>query len=279
MYTQGFCFILILHQKCGHASYDDCTEFPGREGTVVDLAKELMQAGYINRAQIAIQPLGTKLWVSGRLQNGINLISRKLSKLRKTPLPTFVKASPPKNPVCLPADGCRWLHLCMKKKPYATHLKPLHVCEDENQDPLTDETFFKALEHKDVEGLGDSEVEENRVYRSCPDVYVDHIKTNDLPLTANEYDFAPPPPPKMVQNTCCIFSKTAVRFLMSIRISISNEFPAGRSNRSHLMQIELHFVEGFNTSLAITYAYTLLGLRNSTCYLLNHTGERYSRSI
>ncbi|TGO54446.1 hypothetical protein BCON_0107g00350 [Botryotinia convoluta] len=133
--------------KCGHAPYDGFTEFPGREGAVVDFAKELMQAGYITRAQITSQPLGTKLWVSGRLQNGINLISRKLSKTRNTPLPTFVKASPPKNPVCLPADECRWLHLCMKKKPYATHLKPLHVCKDEDQDPLTDKTFFKALKH------------------------------------------------------------------------------------------------------------------------------------
>ncbi|KAF7937224.1 uncharacterized protein EAE98_001538 [Botrytis deweyae] len=170
MYTHRFSFMPITYQKCGHTSYDDFTELPGREGAVVDFAKELMQAGYITRAQITSQPLETKLWVSGRLQNGINLISRKLAKLRNTPLPTFVKASPPKNVVCLPADECRRLHLCMNKKPYTTHLKPLHVCKDENQDPLTDKAFFKALEcaynkEKTWKGLGDFEVEENQTYR------------------------------------------------------------------------------------------------------------------
>ncbi|TGO56350.1 hypothetical protein BOTNAR_0225g00070 [Botryotinia narcissicola] len=104
--------------KCGHASYDDFTEFPGREGAVVDFAKELMKAGYITRAQITNQPLGTKL-----------------------------------------------------------------------------------RQRKNVEGLGDFEVEKNRVYSSKPvqaGDYVDHSKPNDLPPTTNEYDFAPPPPPKMV---------------------------------------------------------------------------------
>lgn len=105
-----------------------------------------MQAGYITQAQITSQPPGINHWILIRkLQNGITLISRKLSRIHPTALPTFVKSSSPNSSACLPADECRWLHLCMKKRPYATYLKPLHVCKDERQNPLTDKTFFRAL--------------------------------------------------------------------------------------------------------------------------------------
>ncbi|KAF5873477.1 uncharacterized protein Bfra_004938 [Botrytis fragariae] len=276
--------------KCGHASHDDFTELPGREGAVVDFANELMQAGYITRAQITNQPLGTKLWVSGRLQNGINLISRKLSNLRNTPLPTFVKAGLPKNPVCLPADECRWLHLCMKKKPYATHLKPLHVCKDENQDPLTDKTFFKALKHaynrektwKDwailklrrIEFIG---------FEACPDDYIDHIKPNDLPPTTNEYDFAPPPPPKMVppigpehmlhlfQDCPSISDVNSNFYLQRIPRRKIEPIAFNANSLSENLGWGLHFVEGLNTSLAISVMFILssvLGIAFAICWTI-----------
>lgn len=46
---------------------------------------------------------------------------------------------------CLPANKCRWLHMCLKKRPYATKMEPLHVCKDEKQNSYTDASFFKAL--------------------------------------------------------------------------------------------------------------------------------------
>ena len=46
---------------------------------------------------------------------------------------------------CLPANKCRWLHICLKKPPYATKLEPLHVCKDKEKKDYTDASFFKAL--------------------------------------------------------------------------------------------------------------------------------------
>ncbi|KAM0194450.1 hypothetical protein ACHAPC_000924 [Botrytis cinerea] len=281
---------MIWTCKCGYASYDDFAELPGREGAVVDFAKELMQAGYITRAQITNRPLGMKLWIGGRIQNGINLISRKLSNIRNTPLPTFVKASPPKNPVCLPADECRWLHLCMKKKPYATHLKPLHVCKDENQDPLTDKTFFRTLKHaydeektwKDWAVLKLRRIEFIG-FEACPDDYVDHIKPNDLPPTTNEYDFAPPPPPKMVppigpehmlhlfQDCPSVSDVNSNFYLQRIPRRKIEPIAFNANGLSENLGWGLHFVEGLNTSLAVTVMFILssvLGIIFALCWTI-----------
>jgi len=35
--------------------------------------------------------------------------------------------------------------MCLKKRPYATKLRPLHVCKDTDKNDFTDATFFKAL--------------------------------------------------------------------------------------------------------------------------------------
>ncbi|KAM0136732.1 hypothetical protein ACHAP3_004481 [Botrytis cinerea] len=281
---------MIWKCKCGHASYDDFAELPGREGAVADFAKELMQAGYITRAQTTNRPLGMKLWIGGRIQNGINLISRKLSNIRNTPLPTFVKASPPKNPVCLPADECRWLHLCMKKKPYATHLKPLHVCKDENQDPLTDKTFFRTLKHaydeektwKDWAVLKLRRIEFIG-FEACPDDYVDHIKPNDLPPTTNEHDFAPPPPPKMVppigpehmlhlfQDCPSVSDVNSNFYLQRIPRRKIEPIAFNANSLSENLGWGLHFVEGLNTSLAVTVMFILssvLGIIFALCWAI-----------
>ncbi|CAD6442793.1 dbc561a6-757b-4ecd-8e76-fb8c57c2e731 [Sclerotinia trifoliorum] len=82
-------------------------------------------------------------------------------------------------------NAARWLHLCIKKRSYATHLKSLHVCKDDEQNPLTDKTFLEAVK----QFIG---------FETYPDDYVDHIKPNDLPSTTNEYDFVPPLSSKMV---------------------------------------------------------------------------------
>jgi hypothetical protein len=46
-----------------------------------------------------------------------------------------------------PGVTCRWLHLCLKQRPNAkvTKLEPIHVCRDDEQNELTDASFFKVL--------------------------------------------------------------------------------------------------------------------------------------
>jgi hypothetical protein len=46
-----------------------------------------------------------------------------------------------------PGMTCRWLHLCLKQRPSSkvTKLEALHVCKDNEQNDLTDASFFKTL--------------------------------------------------------------------------------------------------------------------------------------
>ncbi|KAJ8065344.1 hypothetical protein OCU04_006032 [Sclerotinia nivalis] len=281
---------MIWTCKCGCTSYDDFTELPGQEGAIVEFAKELMQAGYITQTQITSQPSRTNNWVPRTLQHSLNLISRKFSRIRQTSLPTFVKSNSQKSPVCLPADECRWLHLCMKKRPYATYLKSLHVCKDDEQNPLTDKTFFKALKQayskektwKDwlilklekIDFIG---------FEACPDDYVDHIKPNDVPPTTNEYDFVPPPPPKMVppigsehmlhlfQNCPAISQVNSSFYLRRIPRRKIEPIVFKANSLDDNLGWGLHFVEGLNTSLAMTFMFivsSILGIAFAICWIM-----------
>ncbi|EDO04752.1 predicted protein [Sclerotinia sclerotiorum 1980 UF-70] len=281
---------MIWKCKCGCTSYDDFSEWPGQEGAIVEFAKELMQAGYITQAQITRQPGRTNNWAPRKPQIGLNLISRIIPRIRQTSLPVFVQSSSKKSTVCLPVDKCRWLHLCMKKRPYATHLKPLHVCKDDEQNPLTDKTFFKALKQayskektwKDwlifklekIEFIG---------FEACPDDYVDHIKPNDLPSTTNEYDFVPPLSSKMVppigpkhmlhlfQNCSAISQVNSSFYLQRIPRRKIEPITFKANSLNDNLGWGLHFVEGLNTSLAVTVMFivsSILGIGFAICWTM-----------
>jgi hypothetical protein len=108
----------------------------------------MFKAGYITHAQISGQ---TNTPISNLILNVQNLstgVRRRISSLRSSTLPTFnTKPSSVKSIAlqCLPSQRCRWLHMCLKKPPYATKLEPLHVCKDDEENEFTDATFFRAL--------------------------------------------------------------------------------------------------------------------------------------
>lgn len=58
--------------------------------------------------------------------------------------------------------------MCLKKRPYATKMEPLHVCKDEQQNTYTDASFFRALrkayyQHRSWEREIAVQAEQNRV--------------------------------------------------------------------------------------------------------------------
>lgn len=110
-----------------------------------------MQAGYITHDQVTNQSSGPIDRFLRKTRNAHTAIYLRISQTHLTFLPTFVKSGSLAPSACFPTKHCRWLHLCMKEQPYATHLKSIHVCKDEKQDPLTDATFFKALKRAYLE--------------------------------------------------------------------------------------------------------------------------------
>ena len=137
---------LKAQQKCGHRSHDDFQEIS--QGAILELANELFKAGYITHAQISNQASSPISSFVVTIQNFFTGARRRLSGLRSSTLPTFhSKPSSVKSIAmqCLPSQKCRWVHMCLKKPPYATKLEPLHVCKDEQEQEFTDATFFRAL--------------------------------------------------------------------------------------------------------------------------------------
>ncbi|KAG0653116.1 hypothetical protein D0Z07_9400, partial [Hyphodiscus hymeniophilus] len=110
---------------------------------------------------------------------------------------------------CSPTPGmtCRWLHLCLKQRPNAkvTKLEPLHICKDDEQKDMTDESFFKALRRAwktqrtwtDLILFKLTRIEFIK-FAAFPDDPVDRIVADVVPPTTEQYDFAPPPPLEMV---------------------------------------------------------------------------------
>jgi hypothetical protein len=108
----------------------------------------MFKAGYITCAQISNQTNTPISSLTITMQNIFVGTRRRISGLRSSTLPTFnPKTSSVKSTLlqCLPSPKCRWLHMCLKKPPYATKLEPLHVCKDEEENEFTDSTFFQAL--------------------------------------------------------------------------------------------------------------------------------------
>jgi len=137
---------LTAQQKCGHRSHDDFQELS--KDAVLELANEMFKAGYITHAQISSQASSPISSLAVTIQNLFTGARRRLSGLRTSTLPTFnSKTSSVKSIAmqCLPSQRCRWLHMCLKKPPYATKLEPLHVCKDEQEKEFKDATFFRAL--------------------------------------------------------------------------------------------------------------------------------------
>jgi hypothetical protein len=144
-------------QQCGYQSYDDFQELTesskptngplAADSAIIGLANRLLMAGYISHARVSTRDHGKISELVANVNNFFVGIQRKLGRLRSSLLPTFSKPTSLNAAAlrCLPAPTCRWLHLCLKKRPYATKLAPLHICKDDDQKELTDVTFFSAL--------------------------------------------------------------------------------------------------------------------------------------
>lgn len=108
----------------------------------------MFKAGYITHAQISGQTKSPASSLIINVQNTFIGGLRRISRLRPSTLPIFNTKPSPVDSIALPSlpsQRCRWLHMCLKKPPYATKLEPLHVCKDEEEKDSTDATFFRAL--------------------------------------------------------------------------------------------------------------------------------------
>jgi len=107
----------------------------------------LVNAGYITHAKISNQTAGTIFNLREKINNIFVAMRQRITRLKSSSLPLFSKPGSIKSIAlqCLHTQTCRWLHLCINKQPYATRLKALHVCKDEEQNEYTDASFFKTL--------------------------------------------------------------------------------------------------------------------------------------
>ena len=118
---------------------------------MAEYAQKLLQSGYVTCAQPAAQESGSGAMLLAAAKNQVAAVRRnipnwKTNKNGKNPKPKRRKFAAIQ---CSPTPGvtCRWLHLCLKKRPNAkvTKLEPLHVCKDDEGKDLTDEVLFKLL--------------------------------------------------------------------------------------------------------------------------------------
>jgi hypothetical protein len=135
----------MSNQHCGYISNENFKEF--KNGAVIDFANELMESGYITHAQLSNRSGGRISILNMKISNFFLGMTNRVARLRSSLLPLFAAPTTVQSIVtsCLPPRSCHWLHLCLKKRPYATELKPLHVCKDDNQNDFTDATFFQVL--------------------------------------------------------------------------------------------------------------------------------------
>ncbi|KAF8854908.1 hypothetical protein BDZ45DRAFT_25601 [Acephala macrosclerotiorum] len=202
---------------------------------------------------------------------------RQLSRARSPSLPSFSMiprtAGVPVN--CLPTNKCRWLHMCFKKRPYATKMEPLHVCKDEQQNAYTDASFFQALrkayyqrrswKEKLLFKLSKIEFVE---FDLCPEDLVDHIIPDKLPTTTVEYEFQPPPPLKKcppigASHMMHLFTSCSAQ---PLKTSLYLRHIPKRKDQALSFQpgvlddqtgYGLHFVEKLNSSLAVTVMFAV----------------------
>ncbi|PMD58343.1 uncharacterized protein K444DRAFT_430978 [Hyaloscypha bicolor E] len=287
-------FLILLQntdttsQKCGHRSHDDFQELS--QGAILELANDMFEAGYITHAQISNQTNSPITSLTTRVQNIFIGARRRISSLRTPTLPTFntkpssIKSIPLQ---CLPSTKCRWLHMCLKKPPYATKLEPLHVCKDDEENDFTDATFFQALRRA---YFGSKRWRERLLFKLkkiefvefelCPENLVDHILPNKLPPTLDEYDFLPPPPVKKcppigASHMMHLFTSCSAQPLdtsLYLRY-IPKRKELALSFRPDLVDAitgwGLHFVEGLNSALAVTVMFSVslvLGIVFAICW-------------
>jgi hypothetical protein len=297
--------ILTANNKiCGHRSHDDFQEL--QDGAIVDFANELFTAGYITHAKISGSTGGPMSDLGTKINNFFVGLPRRASSLKSTPLPLFSKRASITSIAsqCLPPQTCKWLHMCLKKRPYATKLEPLHVCKDENQNDYTDASFFQALntayykqrslkerslfrlkkiefvEVKFLNAVSELVADNSQQFELCPEDFVDHIIPDKLPPTTEEYDFAPPPPPRkcppigathmMHLFTQCSAAPRDTSFYFP---HIPRRKEQALSFRPDLIEGNtgwgLHFVEGLNSSLAVTVMFAvslILGVVFAVCW-------------
>jgi hypothetical protein len=209
-------------KRCRYRSQDDFQEL--KSGAVIEFANGLFEAGYITHARISNESSGKASELAIEINNLLIGAQRRIRGFRSSSLPLFSKTTSVKSMAlqCLPTQKCRWLHLCFRKRPYATKVVPLHVCKDEGQNDFTDASFFRALrktyykqkswKEKLLFKLKKIDFAEVRFlykvstslliyyfqFELCPDDFVDGVIPDKLPPTVDEYDFQPPPPPKKV---------------------------------------------------------------------------------
>ncbi|KAL5327176.1 hypothetical protein ACEPPN_004868 [Leptodophora sp. 'Broadleaf-Isolate-01'] len=248
-----------------------------------------MAAGYISHARVSNQEDGKISKLRMKVSNVFVGARRRMSRLRSTTLPTFSTSGSASSIAlrCLPDRKCRWLHMCFKKRPYATKLEPLHVCKDEQRNDFTDTTFFKALRNA---YHTQRSWKENLLFKLkkiefvefelCPEDLVDHIVPDKLPPSVDEYDFLPPPPLKKCP-------PIGAEHMMHLFTSCSAQPPNSSLYLRHIPKridkalsfradvIEgntgwgLHFVEKLNTSLAVTVLFAIsliLGIVFAVCW-------------
>lgn len=270
--------------RCGYQSFDDFQELD--EGVVAEFADELLRSGYITHANVSTGAARETPGLFRQASNAFVTFRGSINGLRSSILPLFSKptAVDPIALQCLPEGRCRWLHLCLKKRPYATQLESLHVCIDDNQHKFIDATFFKALRKayygrrtwrdKALFALRKIQFVE---FELCPDNLVDHITPNRLPPTVDEYEFQPTNklPPIGEEHLMHLFTTCSVPLPNS---SLYLRHIPKRKSQALCFQSDriggnigwgLHFVESLNGSLAVTVMFVVslvLGIVFAVCW-------------
>jgi hypothetical protein len=138
-------------QICGHTSHDDFREL--RPGAVATYEEKLRRSGYVTHAQTTTTEPGISRIFLTAVGNKVTAVGRSISTLKSNNNGQNVKPKARKFAAiqCSPTPDvtCRWLHLCIKKRPNAkvTKLQPLHICKDKEKKELKDAGLFKLL-HK-----------------------------------------------------------------------------------------------------------------------------------
>ena len=133
---------------CGYTSHDNFREF--RPGAVAAYAEKLRKSGYVTHAQPTTTESGTTRTFLTAAKNKVTAVGRNISTMKsKNGQNVKPKARKFATIQCSPTPDvtCRWLHLCLKKRPNAkvTKLEPLHICKDEEEKDLKDAGLFKLL--------------------------------------------------------------------------------------------------------------------------------------
>jgi hypothetical protein len=116
---------------------------------VAAYAEKLLQSGYVTQAEPTTQADGAASTLLTAAKNSLVAVRRNIPSLSLKEHRYSIKPKARKFAAiqCSPTVKCRWLHLCLKKRPNdkVTKLEPLHICKDDEGKALTDASFFKLL--------------------------------------------------------------------------------------------------------------------------------------